>query len=157
MRKQEAGTGHFNPDGKRETDVIWAEKQQLTKLKIADYSYYNEHEYCCMPNMMHRDGHGRFEGLTPEIARELMTGYPNISPDEKHNQSPTQSELIHLAEKYNGWLGGYVIPVTRADARITMEELLIRADGSLAKNLADDLCPDEFGHFKNGMWRLWWD
>ena len=71
MRKQEAVTGHFNPDGKRETDVIWAEKQQLTKLKIADYSYYKEHEYCCMPNMMHRDGHGRFEGLTPEIAREF--------------------------------------------------------------------------------------
>ena len=42
MRKQEAVTGHFNPDGKRETDVIWAEKQQLTKLKIADYSYYKE-------------------------------------------------------------------------------------------------------------------
>ncbi len=105
--------------------------------------------------------YGMFEGMSPEIGEELLTGHPNIDPNEKYNHAPTGTELVALAKKYNGTLGGFYIgeqDTSRDDHRITLETLHLPIDENTANALRDEYYPDEFSFEKDtNTYRFWWD
>lgn len=99
------------------------------------------------------------EKVPPGIASKLMTGHPNINPDETQNDSPTMRDMVKIAKQYKGTLGGYVVPVEsgRDDARITFDEFTIKAPLRTVIRLQNDLYPNECDEVKKGYWRFWWD
>ena len=130
--------------------------------------------------------HYAFGGVSPETAEALMTGWPNISPDDTQNDSPPASEMVALAKKHNGTLCGYVIPAVsgRDDARIMLDGFTVKASNREAQRIYKEFesrvdtgivhwkdsagvprserwysseTPDEFEEVKPGIWRFWWD
>ena len=119
----------------------------------------------------------RFENLPSSDARRMMTGQPNIDPEDNQNRSPPSDEMIRMAKKHHGTLEGYVIPKAtgRDDARISIDGFTIRAPKEEAMKLRDDLRnrkhkeewdgetikwteePDELDEVRPGSWRFWWD
>lgn len=119
----------------------------------------------------------RFENLPAGEGRRMMTGGPNISPEDYQNRSPSAKEMLSIASKYNGTLEGYVIPVAtgRDDARISVDAFTIKASKEEALKLRKELKsrkhteewegekmtwteePDEFDEVRPGYWRFWWD
>jgi len=106
------------------------------------------------------DRYGQFDHLTVDVAESLMTGEPNINPKDNQNNSPKAKELVELAKKHNGTLGGYYInssDTTRDDARITLESIFLKMTKGEAEKLREKIFPDEFDKQKDGTWRFWWD
>jgi len=119
----------------------------------------------------------RFEKLPLSEARKMMTGDPNINPEDGQNSSPTAREMMEIAAKHNGTMEGYVIPVStkRDDARISFDGFTIKASKEDAMKLQRELKarkhtekwegeeitwnegPDEFNEVRPGYWRFWWD
>jgi len=119
----------------------------------------------------------RFEKLPVSEARKMMTGEPNVDPEDNQNSSPTTKEMIDMAAKHNGTMEGYVIPVVtkRDDARISFDGFTIRASKQEAMKLQREVkkrkhtemwegeeitwneAPDEFDEVRPGYWRFWWD
>jgi len=101
----------------------------------------------------------RFVGVPPSLAKDLLTGWPNVEPCYKQNDSPTMRAMVLLAERHKGTLEGYVIPVEtgRWDARIVFDGFTITATKEEAERLAWKLKPDEFDEISPGKWRFWWD
>jgi len=100
-----------------------------------------------------------FSGISPATAKYYMERFPQfMNPDEGHNDSPVMREMIALAEKYNGTIGGYAIPPEsgRDDRRVTFDSLVLPIDEATAKALQTQLKADEFGTRGNG-YRFWWD
>jgi hypothetical protein len=99
------------------------------------------------------------QGVPPSVAKSLMTGDPNVDPNDTQNNSPTMAEMVELAEKYNGTLFGYVIPVEsgRDDARITFDGVVLPVEEVVGLRLGRDLGADEADLTKDGQFRLWWD
>jgi len=90
-----------------------------------------------------------------------MTGYPNVDPNDRQNNSPTMKEMVRIAKQYNGKLHGYVVPVEsgRDDARISFEGFYIKAGPRTAIEVSNRTSPDEFDEVevKTNYWRFWWD
>jgi hypothetical protein len=104
-----------------------------------------------------------FEGLPASDGERLLTGYPNIDPEDIENWSPKAKDMIEIAKKHDGYLIGIVVVRPKKEARITITGFVIKADketaADLRKKLAKkDQAPDEFKKFggKNS-WRFWWD
>jgi hypothetical protein len=106
-----------------------------------------------------------YEGLPADIGQGLMTGPPNISPEDTENESPTTREMIEIAKRYNGHLIGYVSTKPPENARIAVTGFEIRVDEKTARALKKDLAkrdvgPDEFMKVRRRrgiVWRFWWD
>ncbi len=106
------------------------------------------------------DRYGQFDHLPVDVAESLMTGNPNIDPNDTQNDSPKAKELVELAKKHNGTLGGYYINANdegRDDHRITIESIFLKIGKKDAEALAKKIFPDEFDKQSNGIWRYWWD
>jgi hypothetical protein len=119
----------------------------------------------------------RFEKLPVSEARKMVTGDPNVDPEDNQNSSPSSREIIELAARHNGTIEGYVIPVAtqRDDARISLDGFTIRASKNDAMKLQRELkqrkhtemwegeettwneAPNEFDEVRPGYWRFWWD
>jgi len=99
-----------------------------------------------------------FERVPLEIAKELMTGYPNVNPEDRQNYSPTMKRMIEIVEKYGGTLDGYIVHVEsgRWDARITFDAFTIRCSYKVAFELVNRLKPDDARKMKEGFY-FWWD
>jgi len=99
-----------------------------------------------------------FERVPPKVARELMTGYPNVDPRDTHNFSPTMREMLELVEEYEGTLRGYIVHTEsgRDDARITFDGFCIRCSYKVAFELAVSYRPDEARKEEEGFY-FWWD
>ena len=97
--------------------------------------------------------------VPPGVASKLMTGFPNIDPNDTQNNSPMMKDMVKIAKKYKGTLGGYVIPVEsgRDDARISFDEFTVKASMRVVMQLRSDVRPDECDEVKKGYWRFWWD
>ncbi len=134
-------------------------KQRLNLLK--PYVYLSKHATPkATRNSVLKSDYGIFEKLPSKIAEELLTGHPNIDPEDIQNKSPTAKELIDFAKKYDGTLGGYFISVmddNRDDHRITLESVYLNMSKTEAEELKEKIFPDEFSQQKDGTWRFWWD
>ncbi len=111
-------------------------------------------------NYSTKDDYGQFEHLPVDVAESLLTGVPNIDPNETQNNSPKAKELVALAKKHDGNLGGYFINATdkrRDDHRIQLETVYLQMTRKEADALAEKISPDEFDKMKDGTWRFWWD
>ena len=95
--------------------------------------------------------------MPPGLAGKLMTGYPNIDPEDTQNVSPTMKEMVQIAKNHKGKLEGYVIPVKsgRKDARISFVGFTIAASDKVASRLISSLSPDGVSKVK-GKWRFLW-
>ena len=109
-------------------------------------------------------GHGfsgciSFEGLSGDIAKQLLSGRPNADPEDKQNYSPTMREMVDLALKYEGTLEGYIITVEsgREDARITFDGFTIKTSKKEALKLKTKLKPSDFTEIDNTTFQFWWD
>ncbi len=97
------------------------------------------------------------------IAKKLLTGQPNINPDDGQNDSAPAKDLVSWAQKYHGFVGGFVIPVAskREDARIGLDTLYLPvAFKAAVTQLKNKTKPDEFSEVTiNGKkyMRFWWD
>lgn len=102
-----------------------------------------------------------FKGLPIELAKQLLSAWPNVEPNECQNKSPTMQTLFDLATQYNGKLNGYCISTEakpyREDARITFDGILLNCDKATAYKLKRKLQPNEFSHLSDGSYRFWWD
>jgi SAM-dependent methyltransferase len=99
----------------------------------------------------------RFENLPASDARKMMTGQPNIDPEDNQNRSPASNEMIQLATKHHGTLEGYVIPVTtgRVDSRISIDSFTIKASREDAMKLRDDLRNTKHSFVEDGEYISW--
>lgn len=104
------------------------------------------------------DGFFNIKNVPPGIAEKLMTGWPNVDPEDTQNVSPTMKKMVQIAKKYKGKLEGHVISVKshKPDARISFEGFTITIPDKAALQLMKSLKPDEFSKIK-GKWRFWWD
>ena len=109
-------------------------------------------------------GHGfqgyiSFEGLSPQIAKELLTGWPNVDPEDGQNDSPTEREMVDIVQKYDGTLKGYVITVEsgREDARIRFDGFTIKIPKKDALEMKEKLKPNDFEELAEDTFRFWWD
>jgi hypothetical protein len=101
----------------------------------------------------------RVDNVPPKVAKTLLTGQPNVNPEDRQNNSPRMKEMIELAEKNKGLLEGYVVAEEsgRPDARISFDGMTIEANERKAKQLKRLLQPDEFDNKGKNKWRMWWD
>lgn len=127
--------------------MIEKQKSELLKPYIA-YGLYNENFF-------------NFKGLPVEIAKQLLSAWPNVDPKERQNRSPTHKKLVETAEQYNGTLNGYCIPTEakpfRDDARISFDAIELKVDKPTAQRLKRNLKPDSFSELSEGVYRFWWD
>jgi len=100
-----------------------------------------------------------FEGLNPQIGKELLTGWPNVDPEDVQNDSPTMHEMVDTALKYKGSLKGYVITVEseREDARIRFDGFTIKIPKKDALELKEKLKPNDFQELDQDTFWFWWD
>lgn len=100
----------------------------------------------------------RVVGVPTEVAKTLYFASPPLTPNSRQNDSPKMSKMVKIAEKYNGVLEGYVIPIEskREDARVTFDGFIIKVDEKTALALKKLLKPDEFSPQEKG-YRFWWD
>jgi len=104
--------------------------------------------------------YAHFDKLPVGIAESLLTGEPNIDAKSNQNNSPNARELVNLAKKHNGTVGGYFINTSdksRDDHRITLETIYLKMNKKDAEALREKIFPDEFNQQKDGTWRFWWD
>lgn len=109
-----------------------------------------------MENISH---YYRFARLPVDEALTMMIGYPNIDPDDRQNDSPTQQELVEAAKKHGGTLEGYVIKSTsgRKDARVQIDGVELGMSKVQAEELQSLWRADEFDEVDGGRFRFWWD
>ena len=103
---------------------------------------------------------GRFENLPPSIAMKLLTGEPNVNPNDNQNNSPTAKELVKLAKENDGTLSGYYVGVkdaSRDDHRITFDGIILKLDEKRAEQLRDTKSVDEFRKIDTDSFSFWWD
>lgn len=100
-----------------------------------------------------------FEGLHPQIGKELSTGWPNVDSEDVQNNSPTMREMIDTTLKYEGTLTGYVITVEsgRDDARIRFDGFTIKLPTKDALELKEKLKPNDFRELEQDTFWFWWD
>jgi hypothetical protein len=67
----------------------------------------------------------RIKNVPWRVAKKLPKGKPNLILSDRQNDSPDMRELLSLAEKYNGSLGGYITEPDRFDARITFDAITL--------------------------------
>ena len=132
---------HVKKFGKHKQSSLW--KFRVKEYREDKHNFYNA------------------EKVPPQVAEKLMTGYPNVNPEERHNDSPKMKDMVMLAKKYRGSLEGYVVPVEsgRPDARITFDGIVLPVSMSTARKLADTFAlskPDEIDKVEGGI-RIWWD
>jgi len=104
--------------------------------------------------------YAHFDKLPVDIAESLLTGEPNIDPKGNQNNSPNARELVSIAKKHNGTVGGYFINSSdkrRDDHRIQLETIYLKMNKKDAEALREKILPDEFAQQKDGTWRFWWD
>lgn len=110
--------------------------------------------------------------ITPETATTLIErGF--LDPEDRQNDAPTAQSLVDTARKYDdrtppsvdAQLAGYVIPASRADARITFDTIRLESDsGDIDEETQDDFL-DEFdfrhrpsdSHQDTTVCYAWWD
>jgi hypothetical protein len=97
--------------------------------------------------------------VPPEVALQLLDGWPNINPQGRQNRSPTMKKLIETCIKYQGNLSGYFIPVEsgRDDARIQFDGIRLKLTSEDAKRLKRNLKPNSFRDLGEGVYSFWWD
>ncbi len=98
-----------------------------------------------------------FDSLPSDIAEKLLTGEPNISPRVRMNNSPTQYTIIKISRLYRGTVEGFVRKFDREGSEIVVTGFSIHAPESEAYKLYKKYKPDEFGEFRPGYYRFWWD
>jgi hypothetical protein len=100
-----------------------------------------------------------FEGLSPQIGKELLTGWPNVDPEDVQNASPTMQEMVDITLKHKGTLKGYIIPVEteREDARIRFDGFTIKIPKKGALELKKKLKPKDFQECGQDTFWFWWD
>lgn len=106
-----------------------------------------------------------YEGLPADIGEKLMTGPPNINPEDTENESPAAKEMIEIAKKHDGHLIGYVVTKPRDNARIAVTGFEIKVTDYAARKIKKELTerengPDEFVKVRRRrgiVWRFWWD
>lgn len=114
-----------------------------------------------IPHRTGDENFGTFDSLQPKDARTLLTGYPNIDPEDRQNNSPTARTMVALAEAHDGTLGGHFVgenDSSRDDHRITLESMILKFDTiEEAKKIQNQFNPDEFDDLGNNKYRYWWD
>lgn len=91
--------------------------------------------------------------ISPDMAATLIErGF--VDPDDREYDAPTAQSLVNTATEYNdrtppsvdAQLAGYVIPASRADARITFDAIRLDSDsGNIAEETQEDFL-EEFKH-----------
>lgn len=127
-----------------QTNVAKKQKFNLLKPHLTNYS---------------EKSFGLFENLPVDTAKKLMTGYPNVDPNDVQNNSPTMKELLELAKTHDGTIGGYIIPVDtgRDDSRIQFTSVQLRLDKEKANQLKKREIPDDFTQQAENTFTFWWD
>jgi len=100
-----------------------------------------------------------FDELNPDIGKQLLTGWPNVDPEDVQNNSPTMREMVDITLKHKGTLKGYLIPVEtgRDDARIRFDGFTIKLSKKVALELKKKLKPNDFSELDQKTFRFWWD
>lgn len=100
-----------------------------------------------------------FDGLNPQIGQQLLTGWPNVDPEDVQNDSPTMRKMVDIVLKYEGTLKGYLIPVEtgRDDARIRFDGFTIKLPKRDALELNEKLKPNDFQELDQDTFWFWWD
>ena len=82
-----------------------------------------------------------------------------MDPDDCQNDSPTAAEMLEFGEENPGTIfGGYRVPDSRWDRRITLETMFIPVkDGMVPVKLLGFVKRADEADEENGMLRLWWD
>jgi hypothetical protein len=105
-----------------------------------------------------------YEGLPAIIAEKLMTGQPNIDPEDTENWSPKAKEMIQIAKEHDGELIGRVSTRPDEEMRITVTGFEIKVTDYAARKIRKELTerdngPDEFIKVRRRrgiVWRFWW-
>jgi hypothetical protein len=94
-----------------------------------------------------------FAGAPFVLVSKLLDGLPNVDPEETQNDSPTMTQMVELAEKYNGTLEGHVTE----GVDIVFEGFTIQCTRAVALGLKKSFEPDEFECLPDSWFRFWWD
>jgi hypothetical protein len=94
-----------------------------------------------------------FHDVPFEVAKTLLTGLPNVEPDDEHNESPTNAKMVAIAEQYEGTLDGAV----QEDEGIWFDGFTIKASSEIALALRKTLKPNEFTRLPDSKFQFWWD
>ena len=168
IRNYEGRTVHTE----QKFDKVW----EYRDVAFVDDNGETKEDYVGDGDGATRRNHFTFSLMPPSVARELMTGTPNIEPTASHNESPEAQEMVKLAEKYDGYVGGYVITESRTDSRIQITEFYADINRKEAERLVGKYRPDnmmsdeeiqpinpetwngkDVPSHKNKLYRFWWD
>jgi hypothetical protein len=108
-------------------------------------------------------GYVQFEGLPVEIARQLLTGPPNVDPGDVQGRSPRMGRMVDIAAGLGGTVHGFAV-VDRphdesAPGIIVFEGFeVLQGDRPLVSLLGDvGRLPECLDEVEPGVWRFRWD
>lgn len=71
----------------------------------------------------------RFENVSSEDAGTLLNQLPQSVAEVRQNGAPMAGQLLVLAHKYGGRVGGYVVRPPRMDERVSIDSVTLPMDG----------------------------